>query len=203
MGPVAARTDVRSRMVAAGEDLLSQRGYGVTMLDVIAEADTPRGSIYHHFPGGKPELALEIAAKVRTEIEAYVASVARRFDEPAAFLERLVEHHCRRLTGSGYTLGCPLMGIIATGEAQSTEMGTELTAAVDRAFAGWLDAISTALAAMGLDATSSRQLASMTVVGVEGAIVLARARRSVEPFTELARSLRLMVGAMQTAATKE
>jgi hypothetical protein len=47
---VAARSDVRSRMVTAGEDLLSHRGYGVTMLDVVARADAPRGSIYYHFP---------------------------------------------------------------------------------------------------------------------------------------------------------
>jgi TetR/AcrR family transcriptional repressor of lmrAB and yxaGH operons len=189
---VAARSDVRSRMVTAGEDLLSHRGYGVTMLDVVAHADAPRGSIYYHFPGGKPELVLEVAAKVRSEIQAFVAAVARKVDEPGAFLKRLVDHHRKRLAGSDYTLGCPLMGVVVTGEADSPE----LAEAIDAAFTAWVDAIAAALAAKGFDAARSRRLATVTVVGVEGAIVLSRARRSTEPFLELSRTRPLLVEAM-------
>ena len=195
---MAPRSDVRGRMVAAGEDLLSHRGYGVTMLDVVADADAPRGSIYYHFPGGKPELVVEIADKVRREVEAFVASVARKVDDPAAFLKRLVEHHRKRLATSNFTLGCPLMGVVVTGEASSPE----LAEAVDRAFTAWVDAIAAALASKGFDAESSHRLATVTVVGVEGAIVLARGRRSTEPFAELSRALPLLVEAMRPPAER-
>jgi hypothetical protein len=49
---MAGRSDVRARMVSAGEDLLGRQGYGVTMLEVVERADAPRGSIYYHFPKG-------------------------------------------------------------------------------------------------------------------------------------------------------
>jgi TetR/AcrR family transcriptional repressor of lmrAB and yxaGH operons len=183
-------------MVSAGEDLLSHRGYGVTLLDVIERADAPRGSIYYHFPNGKQELALEVAAKVRAEVQAFVASVARRIDDPVAFLQRMIEHHRKRLVSSGYVLGCPLMGIVITGDVESPE----LEAAIAAAFTAWVSSIAAALEGKGLAAAPSRQLATMTVIGVEGAIVLARAQRSGEPFAELSRTIPALVRALSPEA---
>ncbi|HAN23997.1 MAG TPA: TetR/AcrR family transcriptional regulator, partial [Microbacterium ginsengisoli] len=43
--------------------LLAERGYQATSFsDVIAASGAPRGSIYHHFPGGKDEL-VELAVR--------------------------------------------------------------------------------------------------------------------------------------------
>lgn len=186
---MAGRSDVRSRMVSAGEDLLSHRGYGVTLLDVIERADAPRGSIYYHFPNGKQELALEVAEKVRAEVQGYVAATARKVAEPAPFLQRMVEHHRKRLVTSGFTLGCPLMGIVITGDAESAE----LDAAIAAAFTAWVSAIASALEGKGLTAAQGAQLATMVVMGVEGAIVLARAQRSGDPFAELSRSIPVLL----------
>ena len=48
---------VRDRMVAGAVKLLAQRGLQATSFSsVLAETSAPRGSIYHHFPGGKEEL---------------------------------------------------------------------------------------------------------------------------------------------------
>lgn len=186
---MAGRSDVRGRMVAAGEELLSHRGYGITLLDVIARAEAPRGSIYHHFPNGKTELALEVAAKVRAEIEALVAWADRRSADPVAFLQRLVEHHRKRLVQSDYTLGCPLMGMVVTGDAEDGP----LQEAVAAAFAAWVGAIASGLEGKGMAAGPSAQLATNVVTGIEGAIVLARARRSGEPFAALSRTVPVLV----------
>lgn len=190
---MAGRSDVRSRMVSAGEDLLSHRGYGVTLLDVIERADAPRGSIYYHFPNGKPELALEVAEKVRTEIRLYVASTARKVADPGPFLQRMVEHHRKRLLSSGYTLGCPLMGIVITGDVESPE----LQAAIEAAFTAWVSSIATALEGKGLTAAQSTQLATMVVIGVEGAIVLARAQRTGDSFAQLDRTIPVLLAGIR------
>jgi TetR/AcrR family transcriptional regulator, lmrAB and yxaGH operons repressor len=192
---VAPRSDVRGRMVAAGEDLLSHRGYGITLLDVIAKADAPRGSIYYHFPNGKTELAVEVAAKVKGEIEQLVAWADGRTADPVAFLQRLVGHHRKRLVGSGFTLGCPLMGIVVTGDVESGP----LPEAVDAAFAAWLGSIAAALEGKGLPAASAERLASTFVAGIEGAIVVARARRSGKPFDDLAATVPALVAAAAPA----
>lgn len=186
---MAPRSDVRARMVAAGEDLLSQRGYAVTMLDVIERADAPRGSIYYHFPNGKQELAIEVAHKVRREIEEFVAHVSGKLADPVAFLQKLLDHHRKRLVNSEYALGCPMMGVVASGETETPE----LAEAVAAAFSTWIGSIAKALQSKGFTAAQSNQLASLVVTGVEGCIVLARAKNSPQPFADFSKTLPVLV----------
>ncbi len=45
----------RTRLVTAANEAMRARGYrGTSVKDVLAAADAPAGSLYHHFPGGKP-----------------------------------------------------------------------------------------------------------------------------------------------------
>ena len=49
--------DVRTRMVEATVRLLATKGLeGTSFAEILAAADAPRGSVYHHFPGGKSQL---------------------------------------------------------------------------------------------------------------------------------------------------
>jgi AcrR family transcriptional regulator len=176
-------------MVSAGEDLISQRGYGVTMLEVIERADAPRGSIYYHFPNGKQELAFEVARKVQREIVSLIDYMSAKVADPTQFLKRLIDHHRKRLVNSDYGLGCPLMGIITSGEIESVELGE----AVAATFNTWHNAIATALTSKGISPAQSVQLASITVTGIEGSIVVARAKRSPQPFQDLSRCIPVLV----------
>src|SRR5690242_20447853 len=57
-------SDSRERMVRAAVELFRERGYAATSFgDVLARSGAPRGSIYHHFPGGKEELAAEALSR--------------------------------------------------------------------------------------------------------------------------------------------
>ena len=60
-------SDTRAKMVAGAADLMSRRGVNATsMREVVRHTGTPRGSIGHHFPGGKQQLiedALVFAGK--------------------------------------------------------------------------------------------------------------------------------------------
>src|SRR5437899_2819265 len=50
--------DSRERMVASAAALMSSCGLTATSFaDVLAHSGAPRGSIYHHFPRGKQQLA--------------------------------------------------------------------------------------------------------------------------------------------------
>jgi TetR/AcrR family transcriptional repressor of lmrAB and yxaGH operons len=49
-------------MVTAARQLFRERGYHAPALsDVWELSGTPRGSVYFHFPGGKSQLAVEVA----------------------------------------------------------------------------------------------------------------------------------------------
>jgi len=50
----------RRTMIAGAASLLARRGMGATSFsEVLAATGAPRGSLYHHFPGGKDELMAE------------------------------------------------------------------------------------------------------------------------------------------------
>lgn len=52
----------RDRLVQAATRLFRQRGYdGTGLTEILTEAGVPKGSLYHHFPEGKADLACAAA----------------------------------------------------------------------------------------------------------------------------------------------
>ncbi len=50
----------RARIIATTVALMEAQGYHATGLNqILHQSATPKGSLYHHFPGGKEELAAE------------------------------------------------------------------------------------------------------------------------------------------------
>ena len=54
-------TSTRERILYATAELFRRRGYaGTGLKQIVAEANAPFGSLYHHFPAGKQQLAEEV-----------------------------------------------------------------------------------------------------------------------------------------------
>lgn len=54
-------TEARERVLEAAERLFAQKGYAaVTLRDIAAEVGIRHTSLYHHAPGGKEELFIEV-----------------------------------------------------------------------------------------------------------------------------------------------
>src|SRR4029077_8467429 len=63
------RRDGRTLLLKGARQLLAERGYaGMELRDVAERGRPPRGSIYHHSPGGKVQLAREAAELEGTTI---------------------------------------------------------------------------------------------------------------------------------------
>ena len=77
--------DGRRRLLDGARRLLAEKGYaGMELRDVAERGKAPRGSIYHHFPGGKRQLAVEAATleglEIREMIERSLAERGLRRD---------------------------------------------------------------------------------------------------------------------------
>jgi AcrR family transcriptional regulator len=144
----------RDRMLLSTALLVRERGARATSIDdVLAHAGAPRGSVYHHFPGGREQLLREA-----TEMAAdWVVAQIDRGDDPLDVLDALVEQ---------LHPGCPVMAV-------AVEDGTEAQAAAGVAFARWQDA----LERLGLP----RHRALLAIAAIEGAIVLSRAQQDPAP----------------------
>jgi len=191
---MAKSSEVRERMISAGEHLLRRRGYGpTTMLDVIERAETPRGSIYYHFPNGKEELALEVMSKVAGELDELVRVMAEKHESTEDFLKALVRHHAKRLSRSDFSEGCPVAGVALAMDTESIP----LQKAADETFDIWTSAIKRELITKGLSAVDADRVARHLVAGVEGALVLGRATRSPKAFAVLEESALALLRARQ------
>ena len=146
-------------MVRGAAHLLRERGYsGTGFREVIALTGAPRGSIYHHFPGGKAELAGEAVD--------YVGGLAAarsraRFAEgdPIAALRSFVALWRADFERSGGRAGCPILAVAV----ENHDDAPELPAAADRASAS--------------GRTRSRIAPARRGRGASGAVRLARGRR--------------------------
>lgn len=161
--------------------LLRERGAaGVTIDAVLAHSGTPRGSVYHHFPGGRNELILAAARQAGDYISAMVHE-AGSDNDPLVALDRLVEFWKRALATTDHLAGCPVAALALSGQQDDPD-AAEL---VREVFTRWQDNLSTLLAENGTPPDRAQRLATVTVAAVEGAIVLCRAHRDDGPLDDV------------------
>jgi TetR/AcrR family transcriptional repressor of lmrAB and yxaGH operons len=177
-------------MVRTTAKLLQRQGYhGTGLNQIVAESDSPKGSIYFHFPGGKEQLAgeaLDLSGRVvADQLLAHAASTT------VATLDAYVRTVGERLERSGFRDGCPIATVALEIAPTSPTLSTACSASFDRL----IDLIAELLVADGFDADEAHHRATLLYAVFQGALVLAKGRGSVEPLDEMRRGLPLLVGA--------
>nr|WP_090341919.1 TetR/AcrR family transcriptional regulator [Mycolicibacterium malmesburyense] len=171
-------------MIHSAALLFRENGYsGTGFRDVVAHSGAPRGSIYHHFPGGKEQLAAETVTWAADVIERRIRRATQGGD-PVAALDMFVTSWREILEDNDFRAGCPVAAVAAEADA-----GSAATAAASEAFTRWQDAITRSLLDAGVGRSNARRLATLVVAGVEGAILLCRARRDIRPLRDVHRAL--------------
>lgn len=174
---------VRERMVRAGLELFTERGYSsVSLIQVVQRARAPRGSIYYHFPGGKRELSIEVAASWQHTLEQVISRLGAATDDAGSFLRSYVDHFRGLIVSADFTVGCPMVTLSADSGAEG---GEEIRAAVARTFTALVDRVGAELAAKGVDRARAPMIASTVVSATQGALTVSRVIRSAEPFEQI------------------
>ena len=171
-----ART--RARLVESMLELLQARGYSGTGMNAVTKhAAAPKGSLYFHFPEGKEALGLEAIELAASRFRALVEDASREGGKPSETVRRIIDVLSDMVTDSDFQLGCPVSVV-------TLEMGTDsdrLRSACATAFDSWIAPMAEYLAATGHPDPHARTLATALVSMVEGALIVSRAQRSVEP----------------------
>ena len=179
--------DTRARMIDAAIESLRRDGVaGMSFTEVLEASGAARGAIYHHFPGGKKQLVTEAAQRDAEFVRDSLASLAGA--TPAgvvhAFLKTVRPVVQRSTTGSS----CAVAAV-----ALAAEDDEALRATAAAGFASWTSALASRLVTEGMAKRPAEDLATTLLALLEGAHVLCRAQRSMEPFDRLARTARLLV----------
>ena len=176
----------RTRLVAAMADSLQRRGFhGVGLTELLELASAPKGVLYHHFPGGKTELAVAaIQAAVGSLIRGFARLLAEH-GEPVGVLRAWFALAQQRLEKSGFERGCPLATVALESGSQDEDLRRALADGFDEV-RRWLAAM---LAQAGVAPATARRLALLIVSSYEGALLQARVAGSVKPVADTAAML--------------
>jgi TetR/AcrR family transcriptional repressor of lmrAB and yxaGH operons len=183
---MAKVADSKAKTLSAAVKLFSQRGYhGTGLQDILEAGGAPRGSLYFHFPKGKEQIG-EAAVQLGTDgVRQFIADAAQTSGNVQAFLVKLARGMAANLERSGYREGCPVATTALETAAQSDVLGR----AARTAFQTWEQEIKRALISFGMTANQADRTATAVLSQLEGALLLARTYRSLEPMQRAEKAL--------------
>jgi AcrR family transcriptional regulator len=166
----------RLTMIRAAADLMQRRGYvGTGVAEILAHAAAPRGSLYHHFPGGKREIAIEAVRYAGRIFERDLEKIATESTSLGEYLAALCTLSKRDLLATDFDASCP----IAATALDVPHDEHDILQACAAAFETWSRAISIGLHNAGVDLAVSDRLGPFFVNTLLGAVMSARASRNV------------------------
>ena len=178
-------SDTRRKMIESAAVLLATRGPQATAFsDVIARSGAPRGSIYHHFPKGKDEL-IEAAMGLAGARALGVLDTVHG-SPPKEVTRFFLDVWREVLVRSDLRAGCAVLAVTVATDSP------ELLGHAATIFRAWRGRLAELYEAGGMDAGAAAQLATTIVAASEGAVVVSRAERSLEPFEQVAAQLLAM-----------
>ena len=186
--------DSRIELVQTMARLLRDQGYAATgVSQVLAESGVSNGSLYHHFPGGKEDLA---EAALEASGQAVAAALSEALDgasNPAIGIARFLDM-AQGAVADEACAGCP----VAPTALESPIINPRLRASAARCFEQWEALIATRLRADEWPEDSAEQAASAALSLVEGALLLARVSGQVSHLTNAKRAVKTLLEAPHT-----
>src|ERR1700722_17394038 len=168
-------SQIRQLMIERTAVLLAKKGLqGTSFSEVLEASGAPRGSLYHHFPGGKDELVLAALSNAGDQIMDPLNPLEGK--SVVAFALTFIGLCYAHLVKYNFRAGCA--GVVITVAADSPV----LLESVAEVFRNWRYRLSALLAKGGVPAKRTLAMSATLIAACEGAVVLSRAERSSEPF---------------------
>jgi len=182
------RGATKRRMLASAAEVLRERGAaGVTIDEVLSRSGAPRGSVYHHFPGGRNQILIEALGFAGDSLTAAIDEAASR--GPMPLLREFVEMWEGVLRESDFAAGCP----VAAASISTCEQDLRLSSDAARIFDHWREALTRSFVADGFDDREAGALATTMLAATEGAVILCRSLRSAQPLRDVAENIEFLV----------
>ncbi|GAA2375733.1 transcriptional regulator YxaF [Nonomuraea africana] len=180
----------RERIIRTTSRLMQRQGYGATGLKEISrEAEATLGSVYHFFPGGKRELAVEAIRHGDREFAEVLRGWLDRVDDPGTAIIACTRDLAAGLRDSGWLDGCP----ITTTALESAGLEPDIQRAAEEAFENWRGLVRDKLLRSGFGEDVAHDLAHTVINTLEGAEMSAQVSQSEAPLEIAGRHLARLI----------
>jgi TetR/AcrR family transcriptional repressor of lmrAB and yxaGH operons len=181
--PPKPKDNARERVIAQLAEVFRAHGYeGASLSLITAATGLGKGSLYNLFPRGKEQMAEEVLSAIEGWFERHVFAPLRD-DETGEGIARMFDAVDRYFESGGRVC---LVGVFALGSARN-----HFGQALRGYFKAWEDALSGALRRRGLTPSQAKQRAEDILLGIQGALVLARANDDRGVFRRAMKRLRI------------
>jgi AcrR family transcriptional regulator len=176
------RSVQKARILAGLAATFRENGYeGASLARLARAAGLQKASLYHHFPGGKEEMAAAVLDDLTTWFDrhlfAALANPGPVRERIAVMVAALDEHHAGGREASLFA---------QFGEGPTRDRFADRIAAF---YGRWIASLGGAIVDTGLDGEEAVRRAADAVMVIEGAIVLSRALGDPGPFRRVLRHL--------------
>lgn len=152
------------------------RGFeGASLADLSRVTGLGKSSLYHHFPGGKEQMAAAVLERATALIDDAILRVAQA-PEPLKQRLRKVVAAFDQMYAGGRT-ACVL------GQLSTASIGADARRGLRTAFAHWIKAIGGLAVESGMPPARAREFAEDWVARLQGALILQAASGDTGPFT--------------------
>lgn len=184
------RPVTRARIVESARQLFFQQGYHATGIAQILKAANARsGSLYHFFPSKEDLLIAVLETYLEMLDPAVIRPAYERVTDPIERIFAVLDGYRRLLETTEFELGCPIGNL--TLEVSNSLPGVRRL--INANFDAWTTAIGAAISSAAgrlPEGVDPNALARHVLTVMEGAVMLARASRSFEPFDNALHHLR-------------
>lgn len=171
--------------------LFRQFGYeGVTLTKISQATGLGKASLYHHFPGGKAEMAETALAHVNQWLETRILPILRgasagEAEHQATPIDQF-QAMCEE-TSHFFNQGensC-LWAVLVLEQSSDDLFHPQISGA----FSQWIEAIATVLMTAGLDETLAKQRGEDAMIAIQGGLLLSHGLRDLAPFQRVIQQL--------------
>jgi TetR/AcrR family transcriptional regulator, lmrAB and yxaGH operons repressor len=184
--PSTVTTGTRTRLLETAGQVFRWQGFHATGLDeILKRSGTPKGSLYHYFPSGKDQLAIEALRYVSGLLERRASVILSSNSDPLRALRMLFEFTAKTLSESGFRDGCPIAAV-------TLDVASErnlIREACEQSLQKWLDVFVQHFRRAGLTTARAKSIATLCFAALEGGLILSRAQKNIAPLNAIADEL--------------
>jgi len=173
----------KEKLAWTAAKLFQEKGYnGVGLSEILKATGLPKGSLYHHFPNGKSDLALEAAALAHREMARIIDDAFLPANGFSGGVATLFHKLAKLFDLMGKYTGCPISEILFAGPDH-----VEFREQSKKYFQAWIDQIAGHAERLGEPEETAEARGNHLFIVLQGGWTLARARQDSDVIRDLAK----------------
>lgn len=181
----------KNKLIQVASLLFQRQGFHATGVNqIIKESNTPKGSLYYYFPGGKEEIAIEAVKLNAAFVSERIRECMLQIEDPVLAIQHLIHSMGEQFLSAQGTMGVP----IASVALETALISKSLRAACTEAYEGFEKLIADKLRQSGVKEELATELGNVINSMIEGAFIISLTKGNLDPLHAVSRQIKTLIG---------